>query len=166
MTVSAGVPTTPYAQRLSAMACIRLNFRVRGFTPRINEPAYVAPGLRVLALEGALSGASSRDQCLPGWNQRLLVYKAARRFPSHRTGAVGRPDRIGTSPEGDVSRSRSLPQPGGLFLVTIRIAPRGELPLLHTSGRDGVPSALRDGSLPRLPRNLRPDSPREVSTKS
>ena len=56
-----------------------------------------------------------RSQCLPGWNQRLLVCSAARRFPSRRTGAVSRPDRIGTSPKGDVSRSRSLPPPGGPF---------------------------------------------------
>jgi len=117
---------------------------------------------------GVRRGAKRRDfrnQCLPGWNQRLLVFRAARRFPSRRTGAVGRPDRIGASPEGDASRSRSLPLPGGPFLVTIRLEPQGELPLLRPSGRDGVPTALWDGSLPRLPRILRPDSPREVLTK-
>jgi hypothetical protein len=61
----------------------------------------------------ALSGADSIHQCLPDSNQRLLVCRAARRFLSRRTRAVGRPDRIGTSPEDDVSRSRSLPPPGG-----------------------------------------------------
>jgi hypothetical protein len=109
---------------------------LRGFTPRINEPANVAPGVRVLMSEEALSIADFLDQCLPGWSQRLLVCRAARRFPSRRTGTVSRPDRIGTPPEGDVSRSRSLPPPGGPFSRDVPIEPRGELPLLRPSGRE------------------------------
>src|SRR6266566_9916256 len=134
---------------------------VRGFTPRINEPAYVAPGVRVLVWEEALSIADFRDQCLPGWSQRLLVCRAARRFPSRRTGTVGRPDRIGTSPEGDVSRTRSLPPPGGPFSRDVPTKPPVSCLSCGCPG-ESVPTALRGGSLPRLPRNLRPDSSPQV----
>ncbi len=91
-------------------------------------------------------------QCLPGWNQRLLVCRAARRFPSRRTRAVGRLDRIGASPEGVASRSRPLPPPDGPLSRDDPVGPPDRRFCQSASaGRDGVPTAHRDGSLSPSP---------------
>jgi hypothetical protein len=111
--------------------------------------------------------ASSRhtSACQAG-DQRLLVDRAARRVPTVEpepwAGLIG----LGR-PRRDVSRSRSLPPPGGPLSRddperTTRQA--FDLPV-SARARRCAHRALGRGAYPRLPRNLRPDSPLEMLTE-
>jgi len=136
---------------------------------QINEPASIAaPGPRVLMRKERAKRRRALNAPVPARLESATPrLRAARRVPSRRTGAVGRPHRIGAPPEGDVSRSRSLPLPDGPLPPDDPewTRPGGLLACLRPSGETVCPSRIGTGAYPRLPRNLRPDSWLEVLTK-